>query len=285
MGWLKVSSLLSAGSRPTPKKLSTEEIDESIVVTWSTCPERDFYLDRRGRVLVLAAAAVVVALVAALIGQPSASAVEIWWASIVAAVAVILLCCSAVPYLSARLAFRARQRRMARARASVALRKMTASDPIALKDLFRYTRRQLDAYQEESRNQQRLAFRRAQFASVLGLVVLIIGIVLSLKEAPGSDKYVVAGLSGLGAALSGYIASTFIGTARRADEQLNLYYREPHMMGRLVVAERLATTICDSCKKEMGESMIAQALAWPLPGVDGSDGNRTDASSASSGQK
>jgi len=162
---------------------------------------------------------------------------------------------------------------------------MTASDPIALKDLFRYTRRQLDAYQEESRNQQRLAFRRAQFASVLGLVVLIIGIVLSLKEAPGSDKYVVAGLSGLGAALSGYIASTFIGTARRADEQLNLYYREPHMMGRLVVAERLATTICDSCKKEMGESMIAQALAWPLPGVDGSDGNRTDASSASSGQK
>lgn len=276
MGWLRVSSLLSAGSRPTPKKLSADEIDESIVVTWSTCPERDFYLERRCRVLVLAAAAAVVALVAALIGQPSASAVEIWWASIVAAVAAILLCCSAVPYLSARLAFRTRQRMMARARVRVALRKMTASDPIALKDLFRYTRRQLDAYQEESRNQQRLAFRRAQFASVFGLVVLIVGIVVSLKEAAGSDKYVVAGLSGLGAALSGYIASTFIGTARRANEQLNLYYREPHMMGRLVVAERLATTICDSCKKEMGESMIAQALAWPLPGADGSDGDRVN---------
>jgi len=158
---------------------------------------------------------------------------------------------------------------------------MTASDPIALKDLFRYTRRQLDAYQEESRNQQRLAFRHAQLASVLGLVVLMIGIVVSLQEAPGSDKYVVAGLTGLGAALSGYIANTFIRTARRADDQLNLYYREPHMMGRLVIAERLATTICHSCRKEMGESMIAQALAWPLPGADGSDRDRANASRSS----
>lgn len=284
MGGLRISSLLSAESCPAPKKLSADEIDESVVVTWSTSPEHDFYMKRRHRVLVLVLAAVVVALVAALIGQPSASAVEIWWASIVAAVAVILLCCSAVPYLSARLAFLARQRMMGKARARVALRKMTASDPIALKDLFRYTRRQLDAYQEESRNQQRLAFRHAQFASALGLVVLVIGIVVSLKGAPGSDKYVAAGLSGLGAALCGYIANTFIRTARRADEQLNLYYREPHMMGRLVVAERLATTICDSCKNQMGESMIAQALAWPLPGADGSDADISHAS-GSSGQK
>ena len=284
MGGPRDSWLLPARSCSTPKKLSADEIDESIVVTWSTSPERDFYLERRRLVLVLAMAAVVVALVAALIGQPSASAGHIWWASIVAAVAVILVCCSAVPYLSARLAFRARQRMMVRARARVALRKMTASDPIALKDLFRYTRRQLDAYQEESRNQQRLAFRHAQLASVLGLVVLMIGIVVSLQEAPGSDKYVVAGLTGLGAALSGYIANTFIRTARRADDQLNLYYREPHMMGRLVIAERLATTICHSCRKEMGESMIAQALAWPLPGADGSDGDRANAS-RSSGQR
>jgi hypothetical protein len=268
----------AASPPPTPEKLSSDDIDESTLVLWSRSPERDVYLNRRRLAFTLAAVAVIVALVAALIGQPSASAAEIWWASIVAAVAVILLCCSAVPYVSARRAFRERQRVMVKARARIALFKMTKSDQIALADLFRYTRRQLDAYQEESRNQQRLAFRHAQLASMAGLAVLIIGIVVSLQVAPGSDKYVVAGLSGLGAALSGYVADTFIKTARLADEQMNLYYREPHMMGRLVVTERLARTLCESCKKEMGESMIAQALAWPLPGADGAKEAKNDLS-------
>jgi len=273
-----VQAFLGTASPPTPRILSSEDIDESALVLWSRSSERDVYLKRRALTFVLAAVAVIVALVAALIGQPPASATEVWWASIVAAVAVILLCCSAVPYVSARRAFRERQRKMVKARARIALVNMTKSDKIALKDLFRYTRRQLDAYQEESRNQQRLAFHHAQIASLAGLAVLIIGIVVSLQVAPGSDKYVVAGLSGLGAALSGYVADTFIKTARLADEQLNLYYCEPHMMGRLVVAERLAGTMCESCKKEMGEFMIAQALAWPLPGADGAKEAKANAS-------
>ena len=84
-----------------------------------------------------------------------------------------------------------------------------ASDPaLPLPLLFSYNRRQLDAYQEESRNQQRAAFRQAQIASIAGLVLLAAGIAAVVLGSTGIDKYVVAALSGMGAAASGYVANT-----------------------------------------------------------------------------
>lgn len=259
-------------------KFDDDFIDSIQFDLWASSPERAWYVRRRPKVFAYVSGAVMAALLAALVGQPPRSAIETWWAIILATVALISLCYSTFPYWAARRGFVERRRKKAAVRAELALKQIpvaTDTDDIPLKTLFRYNRRQLDAYQEESRNQQRIAFRHAQFASLAGLLVLIIGIAVSLREAPGSDKYVVAGLSGLGAALSGYVAHTFVRSARQADRQLNLYYQEPHMMGRLILAERIAKEICKEDEEKMGKSMITRVLAWPLPDVNETESNGT----------
>jgi hypothetical protein len=263
---------------PKMERLQPSGIAEMTVDTWTASRERDWYIKRRPAVFAFVAVGGIIALLAGFIGQPPRSEVETWWATIVAAVALVVLGWSTFPYFAARRAFLERRRMMAKVRARLALQEMTHSSHIELPALFRYNRQQLDAYQEDSRNQQRAAFRHAQFASLVGFVVLLTGIAISLKEAPGSEKYVVAGLSGLGAALSGYVANTFVKAARQADRQLNLYYAEPHMMGRLIAAERIATTMCKSEEENLGTSIVTQSLAWPIPGADGTKNGKVSAS-------
>jgi hypothetical protein len=261
-------------------KYDDDFIDSIQFDLWACSPERKWYVTRRPRVFAYVVGSVMAALLAALVGQPPRSAIETWWAIILAMTALISLCYSTFPYWAARRGFIERRRKKAAIRAELALKKIpgtinrdekipgtTDADGMPLTNLFRYNRRQLDAYQEESRNQQRVAFRHAQFASLAGLLVLIIGIAVSLSEAPGSDKYVVAGLSGLGAALSGYVARTFFSSARQADRQLNFYYQEPHMMGRLILAERITKELCKENEEEMDKFMVTQVLTWPLPDV------------------
>jgi hypothetical protein len=270
---------------PTMKHLDSNDIAGLIIDNWTESRERDWYIKRRPMVFAFVVLGGFIALVAGFIGQPPRSAVGTWWATIVAAVALIILGWSTFPYFAARRAFVERRRMMAKIRARLALEDMTKDDPIELHALFRYNRQQLDAYQEDSRNQQRAAFRHAQFASLVGFVVLVAGIAISLKQVPGSEKYVVAGLSGLGAALSGYVANTFVKAARRADRQLNLYYAEPHMMGRLIAAERIATTLCKSDEEHAGTAIITQALAWSIPGADGTKDGKASNSDQSSRDK
>lgn len=272
---------LFSDEAPRMANLDSDAIASLTTDTWTESRERDWYIKRRPRVFVFMLLGGIIALVAGFIGQPPRSAVETWWATIVAAVALLILGWSTFPYFAARLAFRERRHMMAKVRARLTLEQtMTESGEIPLPALFKYNRQQLDAYQEDSRNQQRVAFRHAQFASLVGFIVLATGIAVSLKDAPGSEKYVVAGLSGLGAALSGYVANTFVKSARRADRQLNLYYAEPHMMGRLITAERIAMTMCKSEEEHVGESIVTQLLAWPIPGADG----KKDGKDSNSGQ-
>ncbi|MDR6414922.1 TRADD-N-associated membrane domain-containing protein [Pseudarthrobacter sulfonivorans] len=146
------------------------------------------------------------------------------------------------------------------------MKRLATADSIPFPELFSYNRKQLDAYQEESCNQQRLAFRQAQRATIAGLIILTVGIVLSFGQSFGAGQYAAASLAGLGAALSAFIANTFAKSAREANQQLNLYYREPHMVGRVMVTEHLAQELSDEFKPEQLSAMIAALLAWPLPG-------------------
>jgi hypothetical protein len=223
-------------------------------------------MHRRPKIFIAVATGVMLATTSAILGQPPRSVSEQWWALIVAIAAGIIFCYATFPYWAARRAFLERRRKTAAYRAEISLKRLADSEDISFGPLFAYNRRQLDAYQEESRNQQRSAFHQAQFASAAGLTVIIVGIAASLSQSPGSDQYVVAGLAGLGALLSGFIANTFASSARQANQQLNLYYREPHMVGRMMVAERLAHRMCGDDRSEQAKAMIAQMLAWPLPG-------------------
>jgi hypothetical protein len=232
---------------------------------WASSPEREWYMHRRPKVFISTVVGSILLVTAAIVGQPPRSEGEQWWCLVTAAAATIILGYSTFPYWAARRAFTERRRKSAAYRAELSLKNLSSTDNIAFSALFVYNRRQLDAYQEESRNQQRTSFRHAQMASIAGLAILAIGIAVSLGQLPGSDKFVVAGLTGLGAVLSGFIANTFARSARQANEQLNHFYKEPHMVGRVMVAERLVQGMPDDQKANELKLMISSLLAWPLP--------------------
>lgn len=166
---------------------------------WSYSPERTWYMRRRPKIAAFVALAVALVIVAGLLGQPPRTPPEAWWSAIVGAIGLVVGSYCLFPYGAARKAFKERQRWMSRYRAEEALRRFDRCESgIPIDALFRYNRRQLDAYQELSRNQQRLAFRHAQAASLAGLVVLVVGVALSFRIAPGGPSYAVAGLTGLG---------------------------------------------------------------------------------------
>jgi len=254
------------GSQPSDQSFTDEYLESVQANLWAVSPERSWYMTRRPKVFLAVGAGVILLVVAAVVGQPPSSDTERWWALVLAAAAVLVLMYATFPYWAARRAFVERRTKTAAYRAEIALKGLTESDSIPFSKLFSYNRKQLDAYQEESRNQQRAAFRQAQLASLVGLVILAAGIVVSLGQAPGSSQYVVAGLAGLGTALGAFISNTFASSARQADQQLNLYYREPHMIGRVMVTEHLAQGLNEDSRNEQLSAMISTMLGWPLPG-------------------
>jgi hypothetical protein len=148
---------------------------------------------------------------------------------------------STVPYGAAISAFRQRRRALATYRVDKALEDLCkATPPLPLAKLFQLNRRQLDQYQEMTKRQEGVAFKLTWGAAVFGFGVLIAGIVLSYRVDTGTSRYVVGGLSGLGTLLSGYLGKTFLDSHTQAMEQMNRYYREPLLTGRLLAAERIA---------------------------------------------
>jgi Na+/melibiose symporter-like transporter len=109
-----------------------------------------------------------------------------------------------------------------------------------LEKLLVLNRRQLDDYHLSSTRQQSIAFRNAQIAAVVGLIVLVIGAVLSMRAPSDTGRYVAAGISTLGAALSAYIAHTFFTLSRRASIEMKRYYQEPFKTHDILMIERIA---------------------------------------------
>lgn len=260
--WLEL-----AGSTPTLEiQDDASLVDDLRSSVWVLSPERAWYMKRRPKVYVFVALALALLLAAAALAAPRPTALERWWAWVLGALGAVVVMYSTFPYWAAWGAFRDRRTKSAALRAEMALRSLKSGDEIPVDALFVYTRRQLDAYQDAARQQQRVAFRHAQVASVLGLGVLLVGIAVSLRVGPGTEQYVAAGLAAVGGAISAYVTSTFFASARRADEELRHYYLEPHMMGRLVAVERIARAMAPGNLEEQASRLVDQALAWPLPG-------------------
>lgn len=262
--WLEMS-----GSEPE-MDFDQAEFEGVEAQLWGRSPERRWYMKRRPKVFAGAICGLALLLAAATVGQPPQTDREAWWAVLLAGLGLASVGYSTFPYWAARLAFNERRRKMAAYVASDTLAEIRrGGERIPLNTLFAYNRRQLDAYQQEARNQQRLAFRYALLTSALGFVVLAVGISASFKGGPGTEAYVAAGLSGVGAALSAYVAGTMLRISRRADTQLNRFYMEPHMMGRLLLTERLMESADPAMKNAQREELIQRALTWPLPGANG----------------
>jgi hypothetical protein len=76
-------------------------------------------------------------------------------------------------------------------------------------------------------SQARSAYTYSMLAVVLGLLVLLAGGLVVVSTDDISSQVAVAGLSGVGGAIAGYIARTFLEIHKLAQQQLNFYFVEP----------------------------------------------------------
>jgi hypothetical protein len=242
-----------------------------LIDQWASSPERSWYLGRRfwykpgphlGIYVWVAVglALLVVTVVVAAITVDDASP-RFWTASRVVGAAfgvaglVTLGWCS-VPYWAARRAFRARRRAAARYSvdaALVQLRAAMAADGkrAELARMFELNRRQLDEYQELTKSQQRMAFALTWGAAVASLLILVIGSTVALRVGD-ADKYIAGGLTALGSLLSAFLGAVFFRGHEHAMNQLNHYYLEPSLTGRMLAVERMLEHLPDS--REKGET-------------------------------
>jgi hypothetical protein len=136
---------------------------------------------------------------------------------------------------------------------------------LQLPRLFVLNRRQLDEYQIMTKRQQRVAFALTWGAAIGGFVVLIAGLAMIGALSKGVDpldKAIAGGLTAIGAALSGYLGKTFYDGFKTATSQLNRYYEEPSLTGRLLAAERILDQMPEPERSERAIELFTSLLTW-----------------------
>jgi hypothetical protein len=246
------------------------------IETWAESPERDAYRSRRALIYVRAIGAALVTIAGAVLlgvyrenGVLRASS-DGYYLHVAGLVLVIIgaasLAYCAMPYAAARSAFRHRRAATASALVDRAVAAAcSGNSALGLAQLFELNRRQLDEYQATTRKQQRSAFLLAQAASVAAFAVLVAGVVVALAAGTNVEKYVAGGLSGLGSALSAYLAATFFASYRDANRQMNRYYLEPQRTGRMLAAERAIRKITAEGDRELLTEIVKTVLLWEMP--------------------
>lgn len=247
---------------------ASQNLNTALISLWSTSAERSWYIGRRTRVYTWCG----VGLVLLLGGIWSATAYpargwgpdELWGLVAMTLGAVVLAWCT-VPYWAARRAYASRKRAVATYRVDQAieeLRKVMESGQgnLQLPRLFDLNRRQLDQYQDLTKSQQHLAFVLTWSAAVGAFVVLIAGSILVLRVGD-DDKFITGGLTALGTILSTFLGKTFFEGHREAMKQLNYYYAEPSLTGRLLAAERILDQLPAESRSEYVAALITRILA------------------------
>jgi hypothetical protein len=90
--------------------------------------------------------------------------------------------------------------------------------------------------------------------------VLFIGAIAVIAAGDTASKLAVAGLTGIGGAISGYIGQTFRSMHQLAQRQLNFYYVEPLVTGYLLNAERLIEDSESQSKDALYQELVDAVL-------------------------
>jgi hypothetical protein len=237
--------------------------------TWADSAERALYVSRKGR-------SAKIGIGSAATGVASAVAFAFWETGVgyraagfaLVVIASCLAAWAATPYWGARRAYFERiqaEKAMAVDEALRALVGETTEDALPLPELFIFNRRQLDEYQALTKRHATLAFRNAQFAACIGLVLLVGGTVLALGQDSASAQYTAAALSSVGTLVSGYISRTFFRSSRDAMNQLRIYYEEPFLTSRALSAERVIGKMQPPESASASFAVLVERLLQPPP--------------------
>lgn len=140
----------------------------------------------------------------------------------------------------------------------------TAPTRLTLPELWTVTHTRLDLYHEIATGQARRSFRNAQAAMITGFLLLIVFVVVALQASTTAGSVVAGGLGAVSAALSGFVARTFVKSQETAAAHLRAYFDQPLEFSRYLAAERL---IADAAltEEQRAEALTALVQAMVTP--------------------
>lgn len=131
---------------------------------------------------------------------------------------------------------------------------------IQFASLWFATQRRLDYYHKIATSQARQSFLNAQIAAGLGFLVLVISAVVA-GVADSASASIVAGATGVfGAALGGYMGTTFVRMQQDASTRLRAYFLQPLEFSRVLAAERLVESL-DGSPRDQALLMIIRSVS------------------------
>ncbi|MFC9132884.1 hypothetical protein ACFT4A_39440 [Streptomyces sp. NPDC057099] len=126
------------------------------------------------------------------------------------------------------------------------------------------THTRLDLYHDIATGQARRSFRNAQVAMITGFLLLIVFVAVALQASTTAGSVVAGGLGAVSAALSGFVARTFVKSQETAAAHLRAYFDQPLEFSRYLAAERLIadSSLSDEQRAEVLAALV-QAMVTP----------------------
>lgn len=138
---------------------------------------------------------------------------------------------------------------------------------LTLPAVWKVTNRRLTVYHDIAVSQAKRSFRNAQYAMLTGFLLLggFVGVALKVKSTPASVTATALGAAA--AALSGYIANTFIKSQQMASTALRSYFDQPLEMSRYLAAERVVRDagLSDGLQAELLRELVHKMINGPGP--------------------
>jgi len=138
---------------------------------------------------------------------------------------------------------------------------------LALAELWTTTHARLTLYHDIATSQAKVSFRNAQVAMGAGFALLILFVLLALNASTTAGAIVAGGLGAVSAALSGFVAKTFIRSQEAAATHLRSYFDQPLELSRYLAAERLIADggLTQEQRGEVLSALVQAMVAAPAP--------------------
>lgn len=139
---------------------------------------------------------------------------------------------------------------------------------LALPKLWRVTHARLGEYHGTAVGQAKRAFRNAQYAMGAGFVLLAVFVYAAFHAKSATASATAGVLGAVAAALSGYIAKTFIRSQEMTSQALHRYFEEPLVLSRYLAAERLVRDagISEQQRADLLHSIVHSMITGEVPG-------------------
>ena len=132
---------------------------------------------------------------------------------------------------------------------------------IRMGPLFNLYSKQIEKYQQQTRNRATWSFALALIAMFAGLGFVFWGGSFLLSEAGKEHLAAGASISAIGGGISAFITKTFLDVHKLSLMQLNHYFKQPVINDHILMAQRLADELGDETARKTAYETIINSIS------------------------